>query len=204
VTLNMYWQNQLNAAVLKPILEGEISRVAVLGIGSQLHGDDAVGIMIVRALKQNGFYNERLLVVNAGIAPENKLVKLRQFAPDLVLMIDAAQMGLEPGSVCCLDPQKIDGFSFSSHTLPLQVLCNYITLEIGSRVSILGIQPEDISFGAALSPLVSDSIGAVLPALVEILKPTHFAADLCVQEEKLNNVQIPGSAYDWLPVTHQE
>lgn len=167
----MRWRNQLNKAVQHPDLECKVPRAAVLGVGSQLHGDDAAGVMIARALKQNAIFGERLLVINAGIALENKLGDLRHFTPDLVLIIDAAQMGLEPGSVRCIDPRKTIGLSFSTHTLPLRVLCGYISHEIGSQVTILGIQPKDVSFGAALSPRVKESLGIVFPALVEILKP---------------------------------
>jgi hydrogenase 3 maturation protease len=99
-------------------VDGTAPRVAVLGIGNQLHGDDVAGILIARALKQNAIYGDRLLVINAHIAPENVFGELRRFDPDLVLIIDAAQMGVEPGSVRCIDPQRTAGFSFSTHTLP--------------------------------------------------------------------------------------
>lgn len=171
MTLTMYWQVQLKRALLKPLLEGSVSRVAVMGIGSSLHGDDAAGIMIARALVQNAFYGERLLVVNAGTAPENKLGVLRRFAPDQVLVIDAAYMGLESGRVRLIDPRKSAGLGFSTHTLPLHVLCTYIDSELGCRVAILGIQPADITLGAALSAPVRESLAAVLAALAEMLFP---------------------------------
>lgn len=200
--LNKYWQNQLNASLQNLWVDGTAPRVAVLGIGSQLHGDDVAGILIARALKQNAIYGDRLLVINARIAPENVFGELRRFDPDLVLIIDAAQMGVEPGSVRCIDPQSTTGFSFSTHTLPLHVLCAYIATEMGSQVAILGIQPVDISFGAPLSPIVRESLAAILPALVEILKPIlQTAADLCVQEDfsLLFSKQSLGKANHWLP-----
>jgi hydrogenase 3 maturation protease len=171
VTFNMCWQNALNEIVLRLCADVKSPRAAVVGIGSSIHGDDAAGVMIVRTLKQNAVGGERLLVINASIALENVFGVLQRFAPDLVLIIDAAQMGLEPGNVRCIDPQNTTGFSFSTHTLPLQVFCDYVATVIGSQVAILGIQPADVSFGGARSPLVKFSLVAMLPVLVEILNP---------------------------------
>jgi hydrogenase 3 maturation protease len=201
VTLNMCWQNQLKEAILRLWVDGTAPRVAVLGIGNQLRGDDVAGILIARALKQNAVYGERLLVINAGIAPESVFGELRRFDPDLVLIIDVAQMGVEPGSVRCIDPQCTTGFSFSTHTLPPSVLCAYIATEMSSQVAILGIQPVDISFGAPLSPIVRESLVAILPALVEILKPIlQTTAALCVQDDFPLSLskQSLGKASYWL------
>ncbi len=172
----------------------------MLGIGSVLHSDDAAGVIMVRVFLQNDIYGERLLVINAGIAPENKLGELRHFSPDLVLIIDAAQMGLKPGSVRCIDPRTIGGFSFSTHTLPLQLLCRYISHETGSRVIILGIQPDDVSFKSALSPLVKESLRAVLHVLVKLLQPSlQPTYDCSSRVDLFIQGNFPGCRYDWLP-----
>ena len=186
MTFNMSWQNALNEIVLRLCADVKSPRAAVVGIGSSLHGDDAAGVMIVRTLKQNAVGGERLLLINASIALENVFGVLQCFAPDLVLIIDAAQMGLEPGKVSCIDPQNTTGFSFSTHTLPLQVFCEFVTTVIGSQVAILGIQPADVSFGGARSPLVKFSLAAMLPVLVEILSP------ILQPHAELN---VPGDCY---------
>jgi len=194
VTFNMCWQNALNEIVLRLCADVKSPRAAVVGIGSSIHGDDAAGVMIVRALKQNAVGGERLLVINASIALENVFGVLQRFDPDLVLIIDAAQMGLEPGNVRCIDPQNATGFSFSTHTLPLQILCDYVATVIGSQVAILGIQPADVSFGGARSPLVKFSLAAMLPVLVEILSPVlQPDAELNVFEDCYMNDQSNGS-----------
>ena len=95
----MCWQKQLEKAMQQLISVNEVPRIALLGTGSVLHCADAAGVIIARVLRQNALNGERLLVINAGIAPENKLSELREFGPDLVLIIDAAHMNLEPGRV---------------------------------------------------------------------------------------------------------
>lgn len=195
----MYWQNQLDKALLQLVSEGKAPRIAVLGIGSELHSADAAGVIIVRVLIQNNIYGEHLLVINAGIAPENKLGELRHFSPDLVLIIDAAQMGLKPGSVRCIDPRTIGGFSFSTHTLPLQLLCRYISHETGSQVIILGIQPDDVAFKSALSPLMKESLRAVLHVLAKLLQPSlQPTSDCSSQVDLFIQGNFPGCRYDLL------
>ena len=74
----------------------------------------------------------------AGHAPENKTGELRKFAPDLVLLIDAAEMGKEPGTVAWISEEDIDGMSASTHSLPLSMLAHYLTLELNCKVTIAG------------------------------------------------------------------
>src|SRR6187455_3189676 len=76
-------------------------RVAVLGIGNSLRSDDAAGILVARRLAQSRLTRDfdSILVVDAGPAPENTTAGLRRFAPELVLLIDAAEMGELPGMI---------------------------------------------------------------------------------------------------------
>src|SRR5512132_511548 len=76
-------------------------RVAIVGIGNTLRSDDAAGIFVARALMGSRFVPDpsTLLVIDAGHAPENRTADLRRFAPELILLIDAAEMGETPGAI---------------------------------------------------------------------------------------------------------
>jgi hydrogenase 3 maturation protease len=80
-------------------------RIAILGIGNELNGDDAAGLWCARsfaALARCGerFGNkERVLIIEAGPSPESFGGPLRRFAPDLVLLVDAAEMGERLGTI---------------------------------------------------------------------------------------------------------
>jgi hydrogenase 3 maturation protease len=137
----------------------------VVGIGHELRGDDAAGVAVVRALGRAEARRSRrgnprppaarsLLVIDAGPAPENCTAALRRFGPDLVLLIDAAEFGAPPGTVCWLDWRSAAGLSASTHTLPCSLLARYLIAELGCRVMLLGIQPADTTIGASLSPAV--------------------------------------------------
>lgn len=167
------WQEKLcqTIASLRPV--NSQPRVAVVGIGHELRGDDAAGVEVARLLNQ-WVHSPSLLVIEAGAAPENCCGLLFRFRPDLVLFVDAAQMGAEPGTVRWLTWDLIGsddaaGFNVSTHTLPLPILANYLTVELGCPVALLGIQPADISMGDSLSPVVALAVEATAQALVDLL-----------------------------------
>jgi hydrogenase 3 maturation protease len=108
---------------------------------------------------------DRLLVIDAGPAPENTTGSLRAFRPALVLLIDAAQMNEEPGTVRWLDWREITGLSASTHTLPLHMLSMYLTAELGCEVAVIGIQPFGNLFDAPLSPVVQQAVDGIVQEL---------------------------------------
>ncbi len=149
----------------------ETARFAILGIGQELNGDDGVGLAVVRALRPQVAGREAILLIEAGAAPENFTGVLRRFAPQVVLLVDAAQMNEPPGALRWLDAQEATGFSASSHTLPLAVLASYLVEETGCQVEVLGIQVKDTRFGAGLSAEVEGAIGWAVEAIAKRISP---------------------------------
>lgn len=119
-----------------------------------MNGDDAAGVLVVRSLQVICEKRNDLLLVEGGIAPENFSGQLRRFKPDLVLMVDAADFGGEPGEVSWIEPGQIDGFSASTHSLPPSMLADFLVHEIGCEVCFLGIQAVSLEFGQPLSGAV--------------------------------------------------
>ena len=115
-------------------------RTAILGIGSDLYGDDAAGLLAARALLQH-FQNHLphdLLVLETGPAPENFTGQVRRFQPEAVLLVDAARMGVEAGALRMLNWQETQGWGGSTHTLPLSTLAEFLTRDLGCPVFLLG------------------------------------------------------------------
>ena len=144
-------------------------RIALLGCGSHLRGDDAAGLEIVERLDDlNSEQNkDRLQIFNGDVAPENQTGNIKQFSPDLVLLIDAVDMGLEPGTVSLVPSTEleIDGVSFSSHMLPMNILIDYLIRETGCSVLLLGIQAESLDFMADLTPKVATAVDSLVADL---------------------------------------
>ena len=159
------WKEQLDQILEKAAarkLQNSLSeaklRVAVVGIGNELNGDDAAGNQVAAKLMAGSGFPEHFLAINAGSMPENATSRLRKFGPDLVLMVDAADFGGEAGEITCLDAEKIEGFSASSHTLPLPILGSYLEAELNCKIEYIGIQPEQLEFDAGLSAAVKKAV----------------------------------------------
>lgn len=144
-------------------VEATPTRVAVVGVGHELRGDDAAGPAVARRVLASA--GERLLVVDGGPAPENVTGVLRRFQPDLVLLVDAADLGAEPGTVRWLTPDVIEGLSATTHTMPLSMLARYLQHELDCGIYLVGIQPAQNDIGQPLSDPVEKAVGAVSAGL---------------------------------------
>ncbi len=145
------------------------ARIAIVGIGQELRGDDAVGLMVVQALKPALARQQSVLVIEGGQAPENQTGVIRRFVPDLVLLVDAAQMGTAIGEIRWLTLELLDGLSASTHTLPLSMIAKYLNTELGCEVALLGIQPAQMVFGVNLSPVVQEALNEVIKGITTVL-----------------------------------
>lgn len=101
--------------------------------------------------------------------PESCTGPLRRFAPDLVILVDAADMGAAPGTVAWLDWRDADAAASSTHGLPLALFAGFLTTEIGCAVLLLGIQPADLSFGAPLTDPARRALRRVAGGLATLL-----------------------------------
>lgn len=107
------------------------------------------------------------IAIDGGPIPENASGPLRKFSPDLVILVDAADLGKLAGSVEWLEAEMIDGMSASSHTLPLSVLGKYLEAELHCQIAYLGIQPTQLDFAAPLSENVRLSVSEIVGMIVE-------------------------------------
>ncbi len=159
------WQEWLSQTLKRLSLVDRLPRVALLGVGNELNGDDAAGLLVARALQVRLAGIDRLLVIDAGPAPENQTGTLRRFQPDLVILVDAAQMNEEPGTVRWLRWQDTTGLSASTHTLPPYMLAQYVTSELGCDMALIGIQPLSNLFEGPLSPIIQQAVESVVEVL---------------------------------------
>jgi len=136
----------------------EKRRVAFLGIGHPLRRDDAAGVEVCRRMAAALAGRDDVLVVAGGPAPENCVGALRAFAPQMVIVIDAARMGQPPGTLLRIDPSDPRLAGASTHTLPLPAFCEYVEATLGCDMTLLGIEPADTSFGEGLTPVVERAV----------------------------------------------
>jgi hydrogenase 3 maturation protease len=145
------------------------ARVAVVGVGNTMRGDDGAGILVVRALAARLQDAPDVLLIDGSTAPENFTSPIRRFRPDLVIEIDAAHLEQPPGTVAWVDWRDADGMSASTHTLPPSVLASFLSADLGCRVSLLGIQPATLEMGDGVSPEVAMAVARLTDQLVDWL-----------------------------------
>ncbi len=163
------WQENLQADLNRLRKAEHAPRLAVLGVGHELYGDDAAGVWLAGRLAELNSTRPNLLAIQGGPAPENFTGSLRRFEPDLVLLVDAALMDLQPGQTGWLNWRDASGFSASTHTLPLHLLAAYLTEELKCEVALLGIQPAACQVGEPLSTVVQASVEEIAREISKIL-----------------------------------
>lgn len=142
-------------------------RVIVLGMGSELRGDDAVGLEVVRRIE--AFENDRLRVIEGGVAPENQTGVIRRFEPDWIVLVDAIAFDGEPGDSKWIDSADLGGESFSSHKSTPVMLETFLTREMDADVALFGVEPARIEFGTELSPAVERRLDELATKLTDAL-----------------------------------
>ena len=145
-----------------------VGRVAIVGVGSEMKGDDAAGIEVVRRLRGK-LKSPKVLLIEGGVAPENFTGQIRRFKPTHMLLIDATDFGSKPGDVVLAEPEAIVGQSISTHTLPLSILAGYLREQTGAKIMLLGIQPARARMGAQMSTPMRDAVERVRAVLLREL-----------------------------------
>ncbi len=138
--------------ILKKRLNGA-RRIAVLGIGSELRGDDIAGLLVARNIGPSPLSGNGVGVqaFAGGASPESLTGEIRRFNPAHIVIVDAADLGGVPGDTRIIETGDIDGISFSTHRLPTRILADYLIQSIGCDITVIGIQPESLGVCAAPS-----------------------------------------------------
>ena len=135
----------------------------VLTVGNGMMGDDGAGVLLARLLQESPL--ENWAVLNGGSTPENILHLVRDCAPQRVLVIDAADMSLPPGTIRIIPDEQLENpFFLTTHTLPLTFLIESLR-EFVPEVIFLGIQPEIVAFGYPMSPAVKQAVESLFEDL---------------------------------------
>jgi hydrogenase 3 maturation protease len=122
----------------------------LLGIGNSLLGDDGAGNYIASRFRQPGW-----TVYDCGTVPENFTSPVRKAHPEILLLVDAAEMGLPAGEFRVVPPDRIADVSIGTHSLPLTHLIDYLSPDAG-QIIFVGIQPASMEMGQGLTPAVRD------------------------------------------------
>ena len=172
--MQSYLKEQLDQS-LKDHLANKKSlpRLTILGVGNELNGDDAAGVLITRRLIQKLPLEKRLQIIEGSIAPENYSKTIRNFKPDWIWIIDSAMFGEKPGNVRLLDVESIDNVITNTHMLPLSILISILKMDLNSTVFLFGIQPESIEPFSKTTTAIKTSVRKTSGILLRWLHHTY-------------------------------
>lgn len=151
---------ETEAANLDNLLKDK--KVAIVGVGNRLRGDDGVGSVIAEELQP--VKGEHVLVIDAETVPENYLGLLLDAKPDVVLFVDAVDFESQAGDWVLLPLSVLGDKIPSTHTVSLKLL-GQILESSGISCWLLAIQPGQIGFGMPMS----DAVVATARQLVQML-----------------------------------
>lgn len=140
----------------------------LMGIGNILRGDDGIGSIIAQKFKDHDW-----LSLDCGVAPENFTSIIKKNRPNLLVLIDVVEMGLEPGQYRIIPPEKIDIMHLTTHSISLAFLISYLK-NFAREIVFIGIQPKLIDYSTSISPEILKNADKI----VRILK-----------DKKLNTVK---------------
>jgi hydrogenase 3 maturation protease len=150
-------------------------RGIIIGVGNDLKADDGVGPFIIEKLQNQISTNFEL--INASTVPENFINPIINARPDFVLIVDAALMSVEPGTIRLIDKDTIGGVAFSTHQLPLTFFIEYLHSQLKATILVLGIQPLTDEFGAPLSKPIEKAAREIIELFLSELEPDSNSQD---------------------------
>lgn len=107
---------------------------ALLCVGNELRGDDGVAIAVGRLVEEQ---LPQWKVFYGYDTPEDEFAHLRDFEPDVIVVVDAMS-GFQEDKIEFLDLSDERTYIYSTHNLPTPILLSYLR-DICTKTIFLGI-----------------------------------------------------------------
>lgn len=156
-------------------------RAVVACFGNVLRGDDGFGIVVARRLASMMLPGE-VEVIEVGIGGIHLVQEMLEPAVDLLVVVDAVDLGRSPGTVVVTVPDVLDVSTLSVHERRDQLAdMHYATPEralmlalglgvLPPRVWLVGCQVGDAeTIGEGIGDEVADAVDAALAEIRSVL-----------------------------------
>jgi len=144
--------------------------VLVLGLGNLLMSDDGLGVLAIEELKKKE-WSDNILFLEAGTGIINCLSVIS--VSQKLIVVDAVRGGGKPGSVYRFTEEKLLGQRLTdSHgfSLPEALWWARKVKGLPREILIYGVEPEVITLGTELSPLVAKALPQVISRVIKEIK----------------------------------
>lgn len=141
--------------------------VTVIGVGNIMRGDDGCGPKLIESLKKK---RPKANLFDCGTVPENYIFPILATSCDTVILVDAADFGMEPGSVKVFSLNEVSGAGLSTHNFSLRLFTDLLmTGKDNLNIFVVSIQPKTVRLGESLSKVVRSSLDALTDIFAESL-----------------------------------
>jgi hydrogenase maturation protease len=131
-------------------------RIGLLGLGNLMRTDDAVGMLTLRSMTEDGRLPPEVHAIEGGSLGLDLLDSLRGVSH--LLALDAVDTGVTPGTLVRFEGDELARLpvSKSVHLLGFSDLMGVLRLMDAAPVEVvlLGVQPESTDWGTVLTPAV--------------------------------------------------
>lgn len=140
----------------------------VLGLGNVLLSDDGLGVRAVGRLAGDARVGPDVTLVDGGTLG----LELLSYAAgaDRLLVLDAVELGAEPGTLARLAGTDLAGLPGSSsvHQLGIADMLSAMRMmgHAPDEVVLLGLQPASLTLGTELSPAVAVALDVLVEAAI--------------------------------------
>lgn len=145
-----------------------MEHIVVLGLGNILYGDEGFGVRAAERLHTRYSFPDRVEIVDAGTQGYPLLAFVER--ADRLLLLDAVDFGLEPGTLTQRDSSGIPAY-LSAHKMSLhqnsfsEVLAlAELTECLPGETRLIGLQPQDLAYGHSLSECALSRLDSAVEA----------------------------------------
>jgi hydrogenase 3 maturation protease len=143
----------------------------LIGIGNQIRKDDRIGCYVAEEFEkaQKEMMFEEWKIIHAETVPENYTSVMRKLNPELIVMVDSAEMNLKPGEFRIINKQMMEKLHLTTHAMPLSFLMTYLG-DFCEKVLLIGIQPKELGDGEEMTEEVIQNV----PEIIKLIKEKSF------------------------------
>ncbi len=146
----------------------EQAQTLILALGNPLRGDDGAGSAVIKALADSGAVPPGVRLQDGGTPGLDTALLLQGYRQAVI--IDAADMGLEPGSwrwVAAEPANVAPGATLHTAGLAEALALGEALGILPSNLMVIGIQPQQADWTPGLSEPVRQAVPAVCRAVLE-------------------------------------
>ncbi len=164
--------------LLRQLIGGD-QRVLMMGLGNEFRSDDGAGVQTVRWLSESGIPGPSedgpsFMVMEAGRQLLSHVHTVELARPSVIIFVDAANLGLDPGSTVMLGEEQVFETNLSTHENNFSLVLAYLRKVLPDlHFYFIGFQysSEEMSPGMNLSPQVEIAVRTLVSAVIDIVKP---------------------------------